>query len=181
MKHLIVIALCFCFNAAVAQSTFTLQSKTLGGQGTTKEEFNGFGCSGKNVSPELSWSNAPAGTQSYAITVYDPVAPTGSGWWHWVVYDIPATANGLVENAGKIELNLAPKGSKQSLTSYGVPGFGGPCPPQGHGIHQYIITVYALKTPTLGLPTTTNPETIGFYLWSNTLAKASLVFYYKRD
>jgi Raf kinase inhibitor-like YbhB/YbcL family protein len=163
-----------------AQKTFTLTSSTIGGQATVTEEFNGFGCTGKNKSPQLSWANAPADAKSYAITMYDPDAPTGSGWWHWVVFDIPTSITSLPENAGSIAANLLPPQVQQSVTSYGLPGFGGPCPPIGHGLHQYIITVYALKTPVLGVNANTNPETVGFYLFNNTIAKASLVFYYKR-
>ena len=164
----------------ISQNTFTLTSKNLGGEATLKEEFNGFGCIGKNESPQLSWKNAPEGTKSFAITMYDPDAPTGSGWWHWVVFDIPTSTTDLVSNAGDIKLNLTPEGTIQSITNYGAQGYGGPCPPQGHGLHQYIITVYALKTDTLGLDKNTNPAIVGYYLWNNTLAKASIVSYYKR-
>ncbi len=163
-----------------SQNTFTLSSNTLGGEATKIEEFNGFGCTGKNESPQLSWKNAPEGTKSFAITMYDPDAPTGSGWWHWVVFDIPTSTTELVANAGDIKLNLTPEGTIQSITNYGAQGYGGPCPPQGHGLHQYIITVYALKTDTLGLDKNTNPAIVGYYLWNNTLAKASIVSYYKR-
>jgi len=163
-----------------SQNTFTLSSNTLGGEATKIEEFNGFGCTGKNESPQLSWKNAPEGTKSFAITMYDPDAPTGSGWWHWVVFDIPTSTTELVANAGDIKLNLTPEGTIQSITNYGTQGYGGPCPPQGHGLHQYIITVYALKTDTLGLDKNTNPAIVGYYLWNNTLAKASIVSYYKR-
>ena len=163
-----------------SQNTFTLSSNTLGGEATKIEEFNGFGCTGKNQSPQLSWKNAPEGTKSFAITMYDPDAPTGSGWWHWVVFDIPTSTTELVANAGDIKLNLTPEGTIQSITNYGAQGYGGPCPPQGHGLHQYIITVYALKTDTLGLDKNTNPAIVGYYLWNNTLAKASIVSYYKR-
>ena len=163
-----------------SQNTFTLSSNTLGGEATKIEEFNGFGCTGKNESPQLSLKNAPEGTKSFAITMYDPDAPTGSGWWHWVVFDIPTSTTELVANAGDIKLNLTPEGTIQSITNYGAQGYGGPCPPQGHGLHQYIITVYALKTDTLGLDKNTNPAIVGYYLWNNTLAKASIVSYYKR-
>jgi len=163
-----------------SQNTFTLSSNTLGGEATKIEEFNGFGCTGKNESPQLSWKNAPEGTRSFAITMYDPDAPTGSGWWHWVVFDIPTSTTELVANAGDIKLNLTPEGTIQSITNYGAQGYGGPCPPQGHGLHQYIITVYALKTDTLGLDKNTNPAIVGYYLWNNTLAKASIVSYYER-
>lgn len=163
-----------------AQKTFTLSSKDVGGQATITEEFNGFGCTGKNQSPQLSWSNPPGGVKSYAITVYDPDAPTGSGWWHWVVFDIPGNVHELVANAGNLTANLAPKGAIQSVTNYGAAGYGGPCPPEKHGLHQYIVTVYALKTNKLGLEASTNPAIVGYYLWNNTIAKASLVFYYQR-
>jgi len=160
--------------------TFTLKSKDIGGQLTKNQEFNGFGCDGKNISPQLSWENAPKDTKSFAVTVYDPDAPTGSGWWHWVIFDIPSSINELVTNAGNNETNLAPKNAIQSLTNYGKSGFGGACPPEGHGLHQYIFTVYALKTDKLGLNTETNPAIVGYYLHNNTLAKATIVAYYKR-
>ena len=164
-----------------AQKTFTVMSKDLGGQSTKTEEFNGFGCTGKNQSPQLSWANAPEGTKSFAITMYDPDAPTGAGFWHWVVFDIPANIQELATNAGNIALNLVPKEAIQSATSFGAKGFGGPCPPEGHGIHQYQYTVYALKTDKLGLDANTNPELVGYYLWMNTLAKATIVSYYQRE
>ncbi len=177
----VIVLLALVFSTTLfGQKTFTLSSKDLGGEITKVQEFNGFGCSGENQSPQLSWKNAPEGTKSFAITMYDPDAPTGSGFWHWVVFDIPANNNELVTNAGNINLNLAPKGAIQSVTDYGIKGFGGACPPVGHGFHQYIITVYALKTDTLGLTESTNPAVVGFYLWNQTLAKASIVAYYKR-
>lgn len=168
-------------NGIIGQNTFTLSSKDLGGEATKIQEFNGFGCSGDNQSPQLSWKNAPEGTKSFAITVYDPNAPTGSGFWHWVVFDIPGNVNELLQNAGNVKLNLSPKGAIQSKTDYGMNGFGGPCPPKGHGFHEYIFTVHALKIDKLGLNENTNPAIVGFNLWNNTLAKASIVAYYKRD
>lgn len=166
--------------ALLAQTTFTLSSKDMGGQTTKLQEFNGFGCSGDNISPQLFWKNAPKETKSFAITMYDPDAPTGSGFWHWVVFDIPVTASEIVSNAGNASLNLLPKGTIQSLTDYGIKGFGGPCPPPNHGYHQYIITIYALKTEKLGLDANTSPAIVGFNLWANTIEKASIIAYYKR-
>jgi Raf kinase inhibitor-like YbhB/YbcL family protein len=166
---------------AYSQNTFTLESDNLGGNATKVEEFNGFGCTGTNVSPQLSWENAPEGTKSFAITMYDPDAPTGSGWWHWVVFDIPADISEVAKNAGNLSSGLMPKGAIQSITNYGAAGYGGPCPPPGHGIHQYIITIHALKVDKLGLNAETNPATVGYYIWSNTLAKASIVTYYQRN
>lgn len=178
----LILVLFITFSSVLfGQKTFTLSSRDLGGQATKKLEFNGFGCNGENQSPQLSWSNAPEGTKSFAITMYDPDAPTGSGFWHWIVFDIPENINNLVTNAGNVTLHLTPKGVIQSMTDYGIKGFGGPCPPKGHGFHQYIITVYALKVDKLGLDENTNPAVVGFYLWSNILAKASIVAYYKRD
>lgn len=179
--HLILGILLAVSTSLFGQNTFTLSSNTLGGETTIQEEFNGFGCTGKNQSPQLSWKNAPEGTKSFAITMYDPDAPTGSGWWHWVVFDIPSTTTQLVTNAGNIKLNLTPEGTIQSITDYGAMGYGGPCPPEGHGLHQYVITVYALKTETLGLTKETNPAVVGYYLWNNTIAKASIVAYYQRE
>ena len=178
--NLLLIALLATSGSLFAQGNFTLSSKDLGGQATTTEEFNGFGCEGKNQSPQLSWANAPEGTKSFAITMYDPDAPTGSGWWHWLVFDIPAETDELVTNAGNISSKLAPEGAIQSITDYGAKGFGGPCPPEGHGLHQYIITVHALKTDKLGLDENTNAAVVGYYLGNNTLAKASIVAYYER-
>ncbi len=164
----------------MGQKTFTLTSNDLGGQITTKQVFKGFGCTGENVSPQLSWTNAPEDAKSFAVTIHDKDAPTGSGWWHWIVFDIPKNIDELKSGAGNIALNLAPAGSIQSMTDFGVLGYGGPCPPVGHGFHQYLITVYALKTEQLGLDKNANPALVGFYLNNNAIAKASIVMYYKR-
>lgn len=180
-KSNFILVFLIAFSSTIfAQNTFTLFSNDLGGEATISEEFNGFGCTGENQSPQLSWKNAPEGTKSFAVTMYDPDAPTGSGWWHWVVFDIPEGTNELVSGAGSTELNLSPEGAIQSVTDYGINGYGGPCPPEGHGLHQYVITVYALKIDKLGLDKNTNPAVVGYYLWNNTLAKASIVTYYKR-
>ena len=163
-----------------AQPTFTLKSKDIGGQATNRQVFNGMGCNGENVSPELYWENAPEGTKSFAVTMYDPDAPTGSGFWHWVVFDIPAKVMELKTGAGDLSKNIAPAGCIQSITDFGKLGYGGPCPPEGHGFHEYLITVYALKTGKLGLYQNASPAYVGFNLWGNTIAKASIVMYYKR-
>lgn len=164
----------------VSAQTFTLTSSDVGGQATSKQVFKGFGCNGENVSPQLTWSNAPKGTKSFAVTIHDPDAPTGSGWWHWVIFDIPANVSQLKTDAGNLEKNLAPKNAIQSMTDFGKPGYGGPCPPKGDGPHAYIVTVFALKTATLGLDKNANPALVGFNLNANVIAKASIVFYYER-
>ncbi|MGP2655619.1 YbhB/YbcL family Raf kinase inhibitor-like protein [Malaciobacter sp. WC5094] len=171
----ILLVLAFSFISLFADN-FTLKSDTLKGQLTKTQEFNGFGCTGKNTSPHLSWENAPKGTKSFAITVYDPDAPTGSGWWHWVVFDIPKDTMSLEKDFGSKEH----KDIVQSVTNYGKGGFGGACPPKGDKAHRYIFTVYALDTDKLGLDKNTNPAIVGYYLNNHAIAKASLISYYKR-
>src|SRR5262249_32013324 len=119
--------------------------------------FNSFGCSGKNLSPALQWSGAPAGTKSFAVTLYDPDAPTGSGWWHWVVFNIPASTTSLPEGAGSTDGAHLPAGAAQGKTDFGAPGFGGACPPPGDKPHRYIFTVYALKTDKLDASADASP------------------------
>ena len=163
-----------------ASKIFTLSSNDVGGQATLQQVFNGFGCTGANISPQLSWQHAPEGTKSFAVTMYDPDAPTGSGWWHWLAFDIPATVNELPSGAGTPGKSGMPAGVIQSRTDYGSPGYGGPCPPEGHGPHQYLVTVYALSTDKLGLDAEASPAVVGYTLNSKKLAKASIVFYYER-
>ena len=170
----------FVTSNAVYAEGFTLSSEDVSGQLSMTEVFNGFGCHGKNISPKLTWKNAPKGTKSFAITVYDPDAPTGSGWWHWLIFDIPAEVQSLDSNAGNLKAASAPKGSVQSTSSFGQAGFGGACPPEGDKPHQYIFTVHALKVAKLGLDSKAPPAMVGYYLGSNTLAKSSLVAYYSR-
>jgi Raf kinase inhibitor-like YbhB/YbcL family protein len=177
---LTTIGLIFFVAATVCAQGFTLKSDYLGGQLSDAQVYSGFGCSGKNISPSLKWVNAPGGTKSFAVTVYDPDAPTGSGWWHWIIFNIPADVNELKADAGRPEKKLAPVGSVQSITDYGAPGFGGACPPEGDKAHRYVFTVYALKTARLDLDEKASPAMVGFYLNSNVISKASLVSYYQR-
>jgi Raf kinase inhibitor-like YbhB/YbcL family protein len=142
--------------------------------------FNGMECTGNNVSPALQWRGAPAGTKSYAITAYDPDAPTGSGWWHWVVYNIPSTTTSLPAGAGDPNKNLLPSGATQGNTDFGSPGYGGPCPPKGDKAHRYIFTVYALNTDKLDLPAGATAAYVGFNLHAHQLAKATLTALYGR-
>lgn len=168
-----------CMGSAYAQE-FTLKSSDLSGQLTQEQVFSGFGCSGRNISPSLQWMNAPKNTRSFAVTVYDPDAPTGSGWWHWVIFNIPSGIDRLQAGAGDPQKNLAPRGSIQSVTDYGKPGFGGACPPEGDPPHRYIFTVYALDIEKLDLDEKALPAMVGFTLNRHVLAKASLIAYYGR-
>lgn len=174
MKHLLIGVMLLLAGGAQAQ-TFTLKSKDLGGQATQKEFFNGWGCTGSNISPQLYWEHAPAGTQSFAITIYDKDAPTGSGFWHWIVYNLPATSKELPAGAGDLTKKLLPVGAANGKNDFGQLGYGGPCPPAGSA-HQYLITVYALKSK-LDLDANASAAVIGFNLNAHSLGQASIVMY----
>ena len=171
----IVLSILFSASVIFAQN-FTLSSTELQGQLTSKQVFNGFGCSGENISPELSWKDAPKGTKSFAVTVYDPDAPTGSGWWHWVAFDISKDKFTLPSGFG----NSESKDAIQSITDFGKTGFGGACPPKGDKAHRYIFTVHSLDIETISLDKNSNPALVGYYLNAHSLAKASLISYYGR-
>ena len=160
---------------------FTLSSPTIkpNSRLTEAQVFSGFGCTGKNTSPALKWSGAPAGTKSFALTVYDPDAPTGSGWWHWVVFNIPASATELPEGVGADGKGL-PTGAVQGRTDFGAPGFGGACPPKGDKPHRYIFTVHALKTDKIEVPADASAALVGFMINANKLGKASFQAKYGR-
>ena len=161
---------------------FTLSSSDIQGQITDEQVFNGFGCSGKNISPQLSWKNTPAGTKSFAVTAYDPDAPTGSGWWHWLAFNMDDSVAGLATGASisGVDKQTMPAGTVESMTSYGSVGFGGACPPEGDKPHRYIFTVYALDTEKIEQGADARPELIGFFLNSHAIAKASIMAYYGR-
>ena len=147
-----------------------------------EQVFNSFTCTGKNISPSLSWSGAPKGTKSFVITVYDPDAPTGSGWWHWVVINLPASTTSLPKNASDPKANLLPAGAIQTRTDFGAPGYGGPCPPQGDKPHHYHFTVTAVDEDKLGFAQNDQASAalVGYELHFHTLAKASFVGTYGR-
>lgn len=179
MRYLLITAALFVGYVLRAQ-TFTLRSDDLGGQATLRQAANIFGCKGENTSPQLSWINVPEGTQSFAVTIFDESAPTGSGWWHWLIFDIDKAVRELKSGAGDPGKNISPGKAIQSKTDFGSAGYGGPCPPPGSGIHRYIITLYALKVTKLGLTADANPALVGFNLEQNVIQKASLVFYYQQ-
>ncbi|MEJ5995651.1 YbhB/YbcL family Raf kinase inhibitor-like protein [Pedobacter sp. Du54] len=169
----------FFFTICCSAQTFTLKSKELGGQATSRQLLNGFGCTGENISPQMLWENAPKNTKSYAITMFDENARTGSGWWHWVIFDIPSQCSEILSDAGNVKRGIAPPGCIQSKTDFGTLGYSGPCPPPKSGFHKYILTIYALDTEKLGLDANANPAMVGFYLSNHTLGKASIITYYK--
>jgi Raf kinase inhibitor-like YbhB/YbcL family protein len=175
-----ILALTFC--SPLSAGEFSLKSSTLksGAPIPFDQVFNGFGCSGKNISPDLEWSNPPSGTKSFAVTVYDPDAPTGSGWWHWIIFNIPSQVRKLDLNSGQSKSKTLPKGAIQSKTDFGKAGYGGPCPPAGDKPHRYFFRVYALKDI---LPLT--PETpgaqVGYYINQNKLGVAELMVTYQKQ
>jgi Raf kinase inhibitor-like YbhB/YbcL family protein len=142
--------------------------------------FSGFGCTGKNISPALQWENAPKNTKSFAITMYDPDAPTGSGWWHWIIFNIPAKTNSLSRNAGDPASLVAPEGSVQGKTDFGTSGYGGACPPEGSKPHRYQFTVYALDIEKLALDANASGAMAGFNINQHTIGKATLTVLYSR-
>ena len=162
--------------------TFTLTSPDIAPDSTIAQqfEFDGFGCTGANQSPVLRWSGAPEGTKSFAVNVYDPDAPTGSGFWHWYVIDIPASVTELAADAGaKGGANL-PVGARQIRNDYGIYAWGGMCPPPGDKPHRYIFTVHALSVERIEVPDDAPAALTGFMVNANTIAKASFTATYGR-
>ena len=160
-----------------SQLQFDSPTVAAGATLSTAQAYDQLGCRGKNISPALHWSGAPAGTRSYAITVFDPDAP-GAGWWHWLVYDIPPSVSSLPEGAGSLGGKLPP-GSVQGRNDFGIPGYGGPCPPPGKP-HRYVFTLYALKSDSIEAPPASSPARINPVLSANALAKASFTALYGR-
>lgn len=170
--------------AALADGhAFTLASPDIkpGARIADAQVFNGFGCSGSNVSPALTWKNPPKGTKSFALLVHDPDAPTGgAGWWHWVVINLPADTTQLASGAGKADGAALPPGAAQITTDFGAPGWGGPCPPAGDKPHRYNLTLHALKVDKLELPQGATASLAGFMINANSLGKARLTGTYGR-
>ncbi|MCX8226888.1 MAG: YbhB/YbcL family Raf kinase inhibitor-like protein [Sulfitobacter sp.] len=181
MKYLMVAALSALITSpALAEVAFQLTSPDIseGQQLDNQFVLSGFGCEGGNISPALEWSGVPEGTKSLVVTAYDPDAPTGSGWWHWVAFNIPANVSSLAQGAGSVGGDM-PEGAVQSLTDFGVPGFGGACPPAGE-VHRYQFKVHALGVEALGLDENASAALVGFMTGANTIATANLTAVYTR-
>lgn len=179
MKSCLIALGVFCavFNAALAQSggSFRLMSSEWHDGGTVplRNVFNESGCNGANVSPEFRWSGVPSGAKSFALTISDPDAPGGGGFWHWVVVNIPATASGLPAGAGDKLSSRLPAGSSQCRNDYGESGYGGPCPPPGT-IHRYVAKVYALDVNRLSIEPSSSSRKVAKELEAHTIASAQL-------
>jgi Raf kinase inhibitor-like YbhB/YbcL family protein len=181
IHSLVVASLCLSAAPALAAGKLKLQSTDVKPNSTLTEKqvFDGMGCKGENLSPQLSWSNVPEGTKSFVLSVYDPDAPTGSGWWHWVVYNIPADATELAAGAGSGKAKL-PAGTVEGRTDFGKAGFGGACPPPGDKPHRYIFTLTALKVDKLEVPADASAAMVGFMTKANALGSATFTAKYGR-
>ncbi|ELE9703069.1 kinase inhibitor [Enterobacter cloacae] len=166
----------------LAATPFSMTSQDISGERhvTQQQVFEGFGCHGGNQSPQLAWKNPPVGTKSFAITMYDPDAPTGSGWWHWTVANIPADTTTLPADAGNPNGEKLPAGAVQGRNDFGYSGFGGACPPAGDKPHRYQITVWALNVEQLPLDKNASGALVGFMINSHVLEKAQLTATYSR-
>lgn len=177
IRFLSLVALCLTAAPAMAEMVLTSPDFADGATLPDAQVFNGFGCSGPNLSPALQWTGAPEGTKSFVLTAFDPDAPTGSGWWHWTVANIPAEVAGLP--AGVTAATL-PAGAVEGRTDFGTPGFGGACPPEGAAAHRYVFTLYAIPEAALPLDANASGALVGFYANAMALDQATLTATYGR-
>lgn len=164
--------------AGAADGKFTLASTSFKTGGKIAKEFslNGYGCTGGNISPELEWSGAPAGTKSFVITMFDPDEHgTPSGWWHWVMYNIPGSATHVPQGAGIPKSTALPAGTIQGRTDLGSLSYDGPCPDVGNPAHHYTLTIYALKVDKLDVPADSSGALVTYTAHDVTLATAKLI------
>jgi Raf kinase inhibitor-like YbhB/YbcL family protein len=166
--------------AVAAQFSASAGGLENGGPVPDSMVLNGMDCKGGNTSPEISWKGAPEGTKSFAVTLYDPDAATGSGFWHWVALDIPANVSALPAGAGDPAGTLLPAGARLGNSDFGAPGYAGACPPPGSGVHHYKLIVHALKTDKLPDLAAKTGALAGFLINANELARAQIELKLKR-
>jgi Raf kinase inhibitor-like YbhB/YbcL family protein len=161
--------------------SFTVESDDLvhGGTKPQRHVANTFGQSGENISPHLRWPGFPEGTKSFAVTCFDPDAPTASGFWHWVLFDVPASVTELPRGAGSGGMKGLPEGAIHARNDYGEKAYGGAAPPSGHGPHRYYFVVHALGVDSLGLDSDATPAVVGFMCNANALARGTLMVTYE--
>jgi Raf kinase inhibitor-like YbhB/YbcL family protein len=171
---LLALAAVSCVGAITAQETgFRMSSRDLE-EGTFRMEqvYKGMGCVGENRSPDLAWAGVPDGTRSFVLTMFDRDAPTGSGWWHWVVVNIPASTRSI--DAGASRTSKMPPGSLETRTDFGPPGYGGPCPPELESPHRYVITLSALRVEKLEVTADSSAAMVGLLTQANALASTTV-------
>ena len=175
-KILIILIFLISMGVIMANSSFTLTSETIKNNQTLPNEqvLNSFGCTGENISPDLSWQGAPESTKSYALLVHDPDAPRPTGWWHWLVVNIPTTKTEFKKGE-----KLAPP-MLETVTDFKNTGYGGACPPKGHGVHHYNFTIYALDTEKLDVSVDTDPNEVEKIVKSHALASSTITALYQR-
>ena len=160
--------------------SFSAQSDDVRDGEPQDAKFAHSSAGGENVSPQLSWSDFPDETQGFAVTCFDPDAPTGSGFWHWVLYDIPGDVTELPAGAGSGSMEGLPKGATHVRNDFGTKDFGGAAPPEGHGDHRYVFAVHALSVDHLDINSDVSPAIVGFMTTFNTLARAVMIPVYGR-
>lgn len=153
---------------------FTVTSESFNNGEELPPAQRNSGAGGQDVSPQLSWSSFPPETKSFAVTMYDPDAPTASGFWHWAAFNIPSSATSLPAGAGGKDASGMPDGTQQLKNDGGFPGFMGAAPPPGHHAHRYMVTVHAVDVEKLEIPADATPAVLGFNLFSHTVARARL-------
>jgi Raf kinase inhibitor-like YbhB/YbcL family protein len=180
MRH-ILCAMLLTASCSVEAMAFELKSAdvTDGAYLKPAQVANVFGCDGGNLSPALAWTDPPEGTKSFVVTMYDPDAPTGSGFWHWVAFDIPADVRELPQGAGSVDGKKLPPGTIQSRGDANLAGYLGACPPPGSS-HRYVITLKALKVDKLGLDASASGALVGFMSNASKLGEATITATYGR-
>jgi Raf kinase inhibitor-like YbhB/YbcL family protein len=167
------------FLAQVPSFTLTSDDLEPGKTMPQAQVFNGWGQAGENLSPHLRWEDAPAGTKSFAVTCYDPDAPTESGFWHWLLFDIPASVTELPRAVGSPDMTGLPPGAIHARNDFGAKAYGGAAPPAGGGPHRYFFVVHALGVESLGLDSEAAPAVVGFTCNANVVGRATLVVQYE--
>lgn len=176
LKFLLILLFTGVFMNKNFADTFFVSSTSFKNNETLKNEqvYNGYGCSGDNISPDLKWTNAPKDTKSFAIVAHDPDAPVENGWYHWIIINIPKD---------KIEIKKGERiisPAKELITSFDTKGYGGACPPVGHGTHHYNFNVYALNVERIDIPDNISPKEAHDMIKNKSIAKAAITALYQR-
>lgn len=181
LKLLLVLSLSVSVSVFSAPLTLTSQDIIQGEFMSKIHEFNGYNCSGGDLSPHLKWSDAPKGTKSFAITAYDPDTSSGSGWWHWQIINIPMTVMEMPTGAGSKKNTSTPIGSTQIENDFSIPAFSGACPPKGDGLHHYRFTIHALAVGKIELPENASGALAGYMINLHSIESSTIESLYQRD